>query len=115
MNKHSNQPLVIQSGKVLETQSLVVLIVSRVLPLQPLKLLCAPGVEEVGAREGWKGKGTLTRARHGAAWATGSVSEPAKSRHDTSLQNPAAPLRLPQPLRTPGLLAAPPPTHGVQL
>lgn len=52
MNKHSNRPLVIHSGNILEMQSLVVLIVSGVLPLQPLKLLSAPGVEEVGAQEG---------------------------------------------------------------
>lgn len=52
MKKHSNRPLVIHSGNILEMQSLVVLIVSGVLPLQPLKLLSAPGVEEVGAQEG---------------------------------------------------------------
>lgn len=63
MKKHSNRPLVIHSGNILEMQSLVVLIVSGVLPLQPLKLLSAPGVEKVGAQEGWKRKGTLTQGK----------------------------------------------------
>lgn len=63
MNKHNNKPLVIQSGNASEVQSLVVLIVSRILPLQPLKLLCAPGVEKVGAHESWQEKGTLTQGK----------------------------------------------------